>query len=233
MGGRRRSSPHRQQGGGHRGGEAAGPAGLWRAPSAVRTLLSSPLYSRKGVGGLSGSNRRRLVKGSCQNPSRPPPPPPPTPPAFSFQFNDQTSAWKKGGGAGGTEGSPRRRCCVCMSGTGGHPSPLPLPPAGPVPPLPSDRAPAAREGRGGERRRRRRQRGSRECQCSVRLLARTHCGEVGEGGRCVPFPPVPFLTLTSRGQSPAERNKGKWGGKPTPAAAAPETPREAEPSGSR
>lgn len=159
--------------------------------------------------------------------------PPPTPPAFSFQFNDQTSAWKKGGGAGGTEGSPRRRCCVCMSGTGGHPSPLPLPPAGPVPPLPSDRAPAAREGRGGERRRRRRQRGSRECQCSVRLLARTHCGEVGEGGRCVPFPPVPFLTLTSRGQSPAERNKGKWGGKPTPAAAAPETPREAEPSGSR
>lgn len=109
---------------------------------------------------------------------------------------------------------PRRCCCVCMS----ERVQADTPPLRPVPPLPSDRASTpgrGREERGGGGSR-------RECQCSARLLSRTHCGEVGEGGRCVPFSPVPFLTLTGRGQSPAEGNKGKGGGKPTPAA--PESP---------
>lgn len=188
-------------------------AGLWRAAFVpLPYALSFLHYSREGVGGSSGSNRRRLVKGSCQNL-----PPPHSPPSSfsSFQFNDQTSAWKKGEGAGGTESSPRRCCCVCMS----ERVQADTPPFRPVPPLPSDRASTpgrGREERGGG--------GSRcECQCSARLLSRTHCGEVGEGGRCVPFSPVPFLTLTGRGQSPAEGNKGKGGGKPTPAA--PESPR--------
>lgn len=98
--------------GGEQLGGREGGAGLWRAsflplPYALSFLL---FYSREGVGGSSGSNRRRLVKGSCQNL-----PPTPASSFSSFQFNDQTSAWKKGEGEGGTESSPRRCCCVCMS----------------------------------------------------------------------------------------------------------------------
>lgn len=141
-------------------GRREGVAALWRAPFlplpyALSFLL---LYSREGVGGSSGSNRRRLVKGSCQNL-----PPTPASSFSSFQFNDQTSAWKKGEGAGGSESSPRRRCCVCMSERGQADTP----PFRPVPPLPSrltePQHPGGRgrreEGGGG---------GSRECQCSAR-----------------------------------------------------------------
>ncbi|XP_033921633.1 uncharacterized protein [Melopsittacus undulatus] len=103
------------------------------------------------------------------------------------RFNDQTSAWKKGEGAGGTE-----RSCVCMSKR------VRCSPPRPGPSLPCRLTEPKQPGRGGERRRRRRQQPRVPVQRSVTLPYSLQ--EEGEGGRCVPFPPVPFLTLTNRGQ---------------------------------
>lgn len=86
---------------GHRVGEPAGPAGLWKAPSPAVPSSFFSLFRRRS-GWFVRQQQEEASQGQLSKS--------PSPAPFSFQFNDQTSAWKKGEGARGTE-----RSCACMS----------------------------------------------------------------------------------------------------------------------